>query len=247
MDNIQILIVEDDLIQAEELGKGLTKLGYQVIGIIDNKTEALKFVNQQKPDLVLTDLRLKGAHLNQDGISLGKEIKSKYSIPVIFMSTHIGLLQHDQLTEEKVIKKPILDVEELSIFISQKIKGKQTFLNTLFKDSFFIKAGKNNETIRIKYEDLLYIKAEGNLTSFNLADGKRYSLSTTLGTILRQIDYEPIIRVHNSYAINLKKITGYDNDSFLINDIAIPMRGTYFSFNTFKSSINYIYTNLSYK
>lgn len=60
----------------------LTSAGYRVI-TAQNGTEALALLDQEGPDLVLTDLLLPGLH----GFDLCKRIKERHpSIPVIMMT-----------------------------------------------------------------------------------------------------------------------------------------------------------------
>ena len=56
MSKIRILIVEDELIIAEDIRMQLEDLGYEIISLIArNYDEALKLFREEKPDLVLLD------------------------------------------------------------------------------------------------------------------------------------------------------------------------------------------------
>ena len=52
---IEILVVEDSLTQAEQLKFILEKKSYKVI-IANNGVQALEYINKSMPDLVVTDI-----------------------------------------------------------------------------------------------------------------------------------------------------------------------------------------------
>jgi len=64
------LIVEDELIVAEEISEVLTSHGYGVIGVADRSDRALAIIQKATPDIVLMDINIKG---NRDGIDLAKD------------------------------------------------------------------------------------------------------------------------------------------------------------------------------
>ena len=66
---IKILIVEDEMIIAANISLQLTNLGYEVTGIIPRGEEALIHIKENKPDILLLDIQLKGAI---DGIEMAQ-------------------------------------------------------------------------------------------------------------------------------------------------------------------------------
>lgn len=78
----KILIVEDELISAHNLADNLHQLGYQVTDIAKTADEAISAVGQDRPDLVLMDIHLKG---EATGIDAAKTIQ-KHQIPVIYLT-----------------------------------------------------------------------------------------------------------------------------------------------------------------
>lgn len=77
-----ILIVEDEFIEANNIGIALKSAGYRVLPIAKSVPEAVRIIEQEKPDIVLLDIFLKGA-LN--GIDLAN-VLNKSQIPFIFLS-----------------------------------------------------------------------------------------------------------------------------------------------------------------
>ncbi len=85
MRNARILIVEDEPVTALDEKEILEEAGYQVIGIVDTGIEAINFVRDNKPDIILMDITLKG---DIDGVEVAREIKKNYDIPVIFVTAN---------------------------------------------------------------------------------------------------------------------------------------------------------------
>src|SRR6218665_1369137 len=80
----QILIVEDQFIEAHDLQLILEKANYNVIGIARSVDQALEAIQTQKPDLVFVDIMLKG---DKTGIDLAHILKEK-NIGFIFVSAN---------------------------------------------------------------------------------------------------------------------------------------------------------------
>src|SRR5450432_1072948 len=83
MSAIQILVVEDERLVAKALQNELEQFGYNVSGIASTVSEAVREVEEHRPDLVLMDIHLKG---EGDGIEAGQRIQMRNGIPVIYLS-----------------------------------------------------------------------------------------------------------------------------------------------------------------
>ncbi len=116
-----ILLVEDDNIIAKIADWRLKNLGYEVCGRATTSAEAMDLLGQFKPDVVLMDINLKG---NLDGIETTKLIKQKYSLPVIYVTSHSEGSTLERARDSKpdgFILKPF-DDEDLRVAISLVIK-----------------------------------------------------------------------------------------------------------------------------
>ena len=86
MGNAKILIVEDEAIIAEEIKTGLEDMGYSVTSIVKTGEAAIEKAQQDRPDLILMDIRLEG---KIDGIEAAERIRSRFGVPVIFLTAHV--------------------------------------------------------------------------------------------------------------------------------------------------------------
>jgi len=80
-----ILIVEDEIILANDLEARLINFGYRVVGIACSGPSAIAAAEQFLPDLILMDIHLSG---KMDGIGAAMEIRKTHDIPVIFLSAY---------------------------------------------------------------------------------------------------------------------------------------------------------------
>lgn len=85
MSRPRILVVEDEKVVAADIQESLLRLGYEVVGTAAYGAEALKLGVRNAPDLVLMDIKLKGA---VDGIDAAQEIGYRLGIPVVYLTAH---------------------------------------------------------------------------------------------------------------------------------------------------------------
>lgn len=81
----RVLIVEDNWLVAVEMESSLEQAGYAVVGIAVSADEAIQACDDERPDLVLMDIRLLGP---RDGVDTAIEIRERFDIGSIFVSAH---------------------------------------------------------------------------------------------------------------------------------------------------------------
>jgi len=115
-----ILVVEDETIVGKDIHARLTDLGYRVAAVLSSGEEALAFLASQRPDLVLMDIRLKGA---MDGIVTADRVRDLYHIPVVFLTAFVdeNILQRARVTDAfGYILKPF-EARDLHITIAMAL------------------------------------------------------------------------------------------------------------------------------
>ena len=85
MSAIDILIVEDQSLPAQELREQLEGLGYRVIDIARSGEEAIEKTKTLCPHIVLMNMRRTAT---VDGIQIGSHIRNDYDTPVIYMTDY---------------------------------------------------------------------------------------------------------------------------------------------------------------
>ena len=93
------MIVEDEIITAESEKQSLEELGYSVISAVASAEKAIKKAEEDKPDLVLMDIELKG---EMDGVEAAGKIHSRFDIPSLFVTAY----SDDKLLKRAKIAEP---------------------------------------------------------------------------------------------------------------------------------------------
>jgi len=82
---IRILIVEDNVIIADDMQSMLEEIGYEIVDNVIVYEQAEEVLKTQEVDLVLIDIILAS---DKTGIDLGKHIRENYDIPFIFVTSN---------------------------------------------------------------------------------------------------------------------------------------------------------------
>ena len=82
---IQVAIVEDERIIAEDIRMTVENLGFYVTGVVSTSQGALDLLAQQSVDIVLMDVHIQG---DIDGIETAKRIYDDYNVPVVFLTAY---------------------------------------------------------------------------------------------------------------------------------------------------------------
>jgi two-component system, LytTR family, response regulator LytT len=218
----KILIVEDELIITETIIEILRNQGYEKTFIAESVKEAIVFIEKENPDLVFTDIALKG---NRTGIDLGHLLFEKYKIPFIYITSHIS----SQIVEKAKKTFP-------NAFLSKPFKKEDLLIAMEFafhksdsaeveNDSLYVKDGY--ETVRIPYDEIIYLKAERNYTSIFPNEGKVRLVRFSLTEIHSQLPGETFLRIHKSYVVNLKQIISVKSTRVLLADMELPVGRSY--------------------
>lgn len=81
----RILVVEDDFVVSLEVETALTEAGFEVVGVVNSAEEAEQRASEQRPDLIVMDIRLATA---RDGVDAALSIFRSTGIRSVFASAH---------------------------------------------------------------------------------------------------------------------------------------------------------------
>ncbi len=124
MSAFNVLIVEDELIISKLLQNYLREMGQNVMGHVPSGEEAISFILENSPDLILMDIGLSGV-LN--GIETAEMIKQTKDIPILFLTAHTDknlLNKAKQVDPVGYLLKPIqpIQLEIVIEMIKKKIQ-----------------------------------------------------------------------------------------------------------------------------
>ena len=229
---IKILVVEDEMIIAAKISMQLTSLGYEVTGILPRGEEAISHVEENKPDIVLLDIQLKG---KLDGIETALQIQKLADIPIIYLTANSDEATFNRAKASKpyaFISKPYkqLDLQRAIELTISRMEENETGVRTgdatdderpfILSDRIFVR--HREKMIKIIVADILYIEADRNYCRI-FTKNKEYLLSITLKTIEEKLPGRIFLRTHRSYIINLAHIDEVADGHVIIAQKAIPL------------------------
>ncbi len=228
---VKILIIEDEPIIASDIEMTLEDLGYDVLGVEDNAFDALLFLEENIVDLVLLDINIEG---DIDGVMLAEDIKKKYQIPFVFLTSNT-----DKLTINRVkrtspsgfIVKPFTEHDlssniEIALF---KNKERSPQKREIIKN-FYIK--ERGGLVKVSVNDIKFIKADDNYSKIFTIE-KNHFISSTLKKVEERLDALSFIRIHRSYIVNLHFIDRIKDGYIFIENNQLPIGRSYYD-NLFK-------------
>lgn len=220
---IKILIVEDEIVVAEELSADLEDYGFSVTEIAISSEECFAAIKTNIPHVILMDINIKG---EIDGIKTSTLINQTHNIPIVYLTAN-----SDSTTINRALatspsafiskpynKKDIVIALEIAF---NKHNEKQLVNKTQIEGNcFFVKNG--DYYTKINLEEVNYIEADGSYSKI-YTDNKNYTLSSNLNHFQDQIGNDCFARIHRSYIINIKKVEAFDKNSVIINSQTLPI------------------------
>jgi DNA-binding LytR/AlgR family response regulator len=230
---IKILVVEDEMIIGAKISMQLTSLGYEVTGMLPRGEEAILHVQQNKPDIILLDINLKG---KIDGIETARQIQLQNNIPIIYLTANADEATFNRAKPTKpaaFISKPFkqLDLQraiELTISrMAEQDNGSSIQESTdnsgqsfILSDRIFIR--HKEKMVKIMLADILYMEADRNYSHI-FTSTKEYVLSVTLKTIEEKLPVKLFQRIHRSYIINIMHVDEVAENHAIIAQKPIPL------------------------
>ena len=113
---VKILVVEDEGIVGSYLHRALQDMGHTIAGVTGSGEEAVRIALEQRPDLILMDIRLAGP---TDGIDAARQILSRYDVPVIYTTAYAddATLNRAKITNPYAYLTKPIDEQQLRISI----------------------------------------------------------------------------------------------------------------------------------
>lgn len=233
MQNIRILVVEDELNYQITFEMYLEEMGYDLIEIVDNATDALRLIKATKPDLLLLDIKIKG---EMNGIQLAEKIHKTNPVPIIFIT---AFQDRNTFAKAKEIKpyayliKPFSEITlqnaiELAIQnYAEKTKEKQFPIwesddATTINNSFFVK--ERNKLVKLQEDDILWIEVVNKYCDIHTKD-RKYVIRISLKDLYENISQEKFIQTHRNFIVNFNHIESVNTreNTIKIHDTNIPV------------------------
>ena len=232
MSKVKVLIVEDELLIAEDIALKLEKAGFEVIDKVNSGEDCLRVIEDQLPDLTLMDIHLAG---QLDGITTAGKIKEEHQMPIVYLTDY-----GDDKTFERAkstfpanyLLKPFKEndlIRALKIaFHNASFGAKRSDYDQpqyLLKDHVFIRTC--NQTFdKIAYDDILFIKADRSYCDV-LTREKKYQFSISMKKVGEQLQHPHLVRVSRSHIVNVHNTDGIEGNMLKFGEIKILVTKAY--------------------
>ncbi len=220
---IKVLIVEDEVLVAEEIAADMEDYGFEITEIAISSEECLSAIENDVPNIILMDINIKG---NKDGIDTAKLIHQTSNIPIIYLTANSDSKTLKRALEsgpKAFISKPYHKKDLYSAIEIACNKHNEELIeeqSAIVNDSFFVKDG--DYYTKLKFDAINYLEADGSYCNI-YTNTKKFTLSTNLNHFQNSNKSNVFTRIHRSFIININKVEAFDKDSVIINSKAIPI------------------------
>lgn len=227
---IKTLIIDDEPIIRDGLKNIIQSEGIQldVVGECGSVKEAVTVVKACKPELLLLDINLpdgNGFDIIQQTADLNYDVifvtaYDEYALKAIKLGALDYVLKPvdpDELTTaiDKCQSKNDKSFLERALISKESMESKPKRIVLRLQDSFQV----------IEFEDIIYCNSEGSYTNFHINNGKKIMVSKSIKEYEKQLPEDLFIRCHQSYLVNIKYISKYEKEGYLLlkTDTRIPV------------------------
>lgn len=212
MNKLRTVIIDDEKLAVT----GLTKLvekhctQLELVGTATTFVDALKIINEEKPQLVFLDIEM--PHAN--GFTLLDSLTFK-DFRFIFTTAYADYaVQAIKAKADDYLLKPI-DSDELKSAVDKvyanviegaipSVGANRLIVNT--QDSIYY----------LDYDEISFLKSDGNYSVIHLKGGKTITTSQTIKRMEEKLNPEQFVRVHHSYIVNQKEIFEFNKSNLKI-------------------------------
>ncbi|PZX49147.1 LytR/AlgR family response regulator transcription factor [Algoriphagus chordae] len=219
---MRCIIVEDQQPAQRILKKYIADIGsLTLVGTFGDAMQAMDFLQNESVDLMFLDINLP----KLSGISFLKSLSKR---PQVIMTTAYSEYALDgyELDVVDYLLKPF-SFERFVKAVGKVRRHTELSGETenQSKKEHFIKIGY--EHIRIAFDDIIYLAADGDYCEVCLADKKHLS-SEPMKKWLELLNQDDFYRIHKSYVVNIHKIIKLSgNQVHLQDDAVLPIGRTY--------------------
>lgn len=236
---MKVVIVEDEVNSRNLLCSLLSEIPkVEIIGEASTVSDAVKVINELKPDLLFLDIQLQNSTSFEILPQLEKQCEiifttayDEYAVKAFKFNAIDYLLKpidEDELKE--AVKKAEIRIEKNIRLSKEQINNLLNAVsgNGRVEDKIAIPTPEG--FLVLTCHEILYCRSIGNYTEFVMSNDKKLMSSYTLKQYDDILTNQGFLRIHKSYLVNLKHIIQYkrtDGGSVVIangDEIAVSKR-----------------------
>ncbi|MBI1307059.1 MAG: response regulator [Bacteroidetes bacterium] len=237
--NASVLIAEDEFIEAQDIKRICLDIGFRVVGIAQNKNDAISLYQLYRPDIVIIDIKL-GADAKA-GIKIAEHVYNIASLPLFLFLTQFSSLkmikEATQFLPINYLVKPFTEVQLKATLLSAMEKYitwmPGSTASILHLGKIFIPESKSGYALRaLDLNDIVHLEADGSYC-FVHTNKKPIHISVNLKQFSSLLPDNIFIRAHRSFVVNLRHVNGLDRNKRIVyigeSHVEIPIGSKYYT------------------
>jgi serine/threonine-protein kinase PknK len=187
-DRIRVALADDDVLLREGLASLLERSGFDVVGQSEAAPTLLALVREQRPDLVIVDIRMPPDH-STEGLDAAGQIRAEFpDIAILVLSAHVevehamGLLAGGERSGY-LLKSRVINVDDFVDTLKRLVRGASVVDPALVAE--LVTARRADDVLDVlspREREVLALMAEGRSNS-----GIARELWVTEGTVEKHI------------------------------------------------------------
>ena len=215
---IKCVAIDDEPKALEIIKNHVSKIDYlQLENVFTDAIRAVQYLQETDIDLLFLDINMPDIN----GIKLVKHLTKK---PLTIFTTAYSEYAIESYDVEAIdyLLKPF----DFSRFLAATNKAKDRLLKypAISSEFFFVSSG--NQKIKLIYNDILFIKGNGNyVTYYTKTD--RVMVRTSITECQIELPSSIFIQIHRSTIVSLKWVNRIEDNHVYIADNKFPISSTY--------------------
>lgn len=219
------LIIDDEPLAVSLIRTHLNKLGsFEIAGECKNALKAIEFLKNEKIDLMFLDINM--PEIN--GLDFLKSIPNP-PYTIITTAFREYAIEGYDLDVVDFLLKPI-SFERFLKAINRYCNRTRSSMSAsngsgvYEKKYLYIQDGKS--IFKLLYEDVSYFEGYGEYVKV-ITTNKTYMVRDTLIEFERKLSEDDFMRIHKSYIVNIRKVTGFSAIHVLLKNTELPIGRIY--------------------
>lgn len=231
MNPIKIGIVEDEVIIADDIQSLLTEIGYVCPEPCSDYYEAIRMLEEDRPDLVLLDINL-GKEKN--GIDIAEYIRAKLKLPFIFLTANSDestvarakMTSPDAYLVKPFDKSDLYAAIEIALYNFNNARNEVMSSPAAIIPHNFIFVKDGDYFHKVMHDDVLFFASEHVYITLHTTQ-RKYLVRATVQDYIDSLNNKAFFRVHRSFVVNVNHIDKINTSTIIVGEHEIPLSKNY--------------------